>query len=119
MISRHLLFVATDGIGRMPTLLPHLVTRIVPAGSEFGIRTLVERQPDDLAGTVAAVAVSRLGEGVGKLPFLLLIAPLGGSVGDDVVGAAVGADRRGPGGRYGSPVSLLRRLLPGVKRIEK
>jgi len=85
MISRHLLFVATDGIGRMPTLLPHLVTRIVPAGSEFGIRTLVERQPDDLAGTVAAVAVSRLGEGVGKLPFLLLIAPLGGSVGDDVV----------------------------------
>ena len=80
---------------------------------------LVERQPDDLAGTVAAVAVSRLGEGVGKLPFLLLIAPLGGSVGDDVVGAAVGADRRGPGGRYGSPVSLLRRLLPGVKRIEK
>jgi hypothetical protein len=80
---------------------------------------LVERQPDDLARTVAAVAVSRLGEGIGKLPFLLLVAPLGGGVGDDIVGVAIVADRRGPGGRHRSPVGLLRRFLPGVKRIEK
>ena len=87
--------------------------------STFPDHALVERQPDDLARTVAAVAMSRLGEGVGKLPFLLLVAPLGGGVGDDVVGAADGADRRGPRGGHGSPVGLLRRLLPGVKRIEK
>ena len=80
---------------------------------------LVEGQPDDLARTVAAVAVRRLGEGVGELPFLLFVAPLRGRVGDDVVRATVGADRRRACGPYPSPVGLLGRLLLRVKRIEK
>src|SRR5271169_253397 len=89
------------------------VSRGDMSAANFGFRMLVERQPDDFARIVAAVAVGRLGERVGEFPFLLLVAPLGGSLGDDVVRVAVGADRRRPGGRYRSPVGLLRRLLPG------
>jgi hypothetical protein len=37
---------------------------------------LIQRQPDDFAGDVAAIAVSRLGKGVGQLPLLPLVAPL-------------------------------------------
>ena len=56
------------------------------------MKGLVERQPDDVARTVAAVAVRRLGESVSQLPFLRFVAPLRGRMRDDVVGLAVGAD---------------------------
>ena len=46
---------------------------------------LIQRQPDDLASLIAAVAMGRLGEGVRQLPLLLLIAPLDGRLRDDVV----------------------------------
>ena len=80
---------------------------------------LVERQPDDLAIAVASVAVRRLSEGIGKLPFLRLVAPLGGRVGDDVVRVAVGADRCRSRGSDRPPIDVLGRLLLQVKRIEK
>ena len=80
---------------------------------------LIQRQPDDLAGHVAGVAVRRLGEGVGELPFLRFVAPLGGRVGDDVVRVAIGTDRRRPGGSGSSPIDAVGRLLFQVERIEK
>ena len=80
---------------------------------------LVERQPDDLARTVATVAVGRLGEGVGEFPFLRFVAPLDGRVRDDVVRAAVRADRRAPCRSRRSPADVLGLFLLRIKRIEK
>jgi len=80
---------------------------------------LVERQPDDLARTATSVAVRRLSEGVGQLPLLRLVAPLGRGMGDDVVRVAVGADRRRSRGSDRPPIDVLGRLLSQVKRIEK
>ena len=61
----------------------------------------VQRQPHQIAVVVAGIAVRRLVEGVGELPFLRLVAPLRRGVADDVVGTAGGADRRGAGGAIG------------------
>jgi hypothetical protein len=59
---------------------------------------LVQRQPHQVAVVVAGIAVRRLVEGIGELPFLRLVAPLRRGVADDVVGTAGDADRRGAGG---------------------
>src|SRR5258708_16349064 len=50
---------------------------------------LLQRQPGDLAGAVAVIAVGRPTEGRGQFPFLRFVAPLNGGVGDNVVGLAV------------------------------
>lgn len=83
------------------------------------VADLVERQPDDLARTVATVAMGRLGEGVGQFPFLRFVAPLGGRVRDDVIGTAVRADRRTPRRPRRPPVDILGLFLLRIKRIEK
>src|SRR5579883_2158137 len=86
-----------------------------------GIR-LIQRQPEDLARSIAAVAMRRLGKRVRQLPFLLLVAPLRGGLRDDVVGTATRADRRRSRGPRRSPFAvrlLLRSLLALVKRIEE
>ena len=46
---------------------------------------LIERQPDNAARSVTAVAVSWLIEGARQLPFLRFITPLGYGVRDDIV----------------------------------
>src|SRR5437763_17157466 len=63
---------------------------------------------------LAGIAVRRLVEGIGELPFLRLVAPLRRGVADDVVGTAGGADRRGTGSpiRY-LPLDRLRPVLGG------
>jgi hypothetical protein len=90
---------------------------------------LVQRQPDDLAWTIAAVAMCWLSESVGQLPFLRFVAPLRGRVGDDVVGVAVAANRGRSCGSRHSPLDVLGQILLGqfllgqilfrMKRIEK
>lgn len=95
------------------------LARLESIHDEGESRISVEGQPDDLARTVAVVAVRRLSEGVGELPFLLFVAPLGSGVGDDVVRAATGADGRRARRPYPSLVRLLGRFLPGMKGIEK
>src|SRR4030095_6865265 len=73
---------------------------------------LVQRQPHQVAVVVAGIAVRRLVEGIGELPFLRLVAPLRCGVADDVVGAASDADRRGAGGAIGRvPLKRLRPVL--------
>ena|SRR5437870_9569309 len=84
----------------------------------------VQRQPGNLAGAVAVIAVRRLAKRAGQLPFLRFIAPLDRGVGDDVVRPAVRADRRGTRSlsagdlRVGSP-GRFGRLLMLAERIEK
>ncbi|MGO8912932.1 MAG: hypothetical protein ACLQDM_26910, partial [Bradyrhizobium sp.] len=85
----------------------------------FPDHALVKRQPNDLARRVAKVAVSRLGEGVGQLPFLRFVAPLRGRVRDDVIRAAVRADRRTPCRPCRPPVDVLGLFLLRIERIEK
>jgi hypothetical protein len=46
---------------------------------------LIERQPDNAAGSVTAVAVRWLIDGASQLPFLRFITPLGYGVRDDIV----------------------------------
>ena len=87
--------------------------------AEIHERALVQWQPDDLAGRVAIVAARGLGEGVGELPILLFVAPLRCRMRNDVVGAAVGTDRRGARGQRRLPVGLLDRFLLRMKGIEK
>jgi hypothetical protein len=90
-----------------------------PARAAAPMIDLVERQPDDLARTVAAVAVRRLGKGVGQLPFLRFVAPLGGRMRDDVVRVAVRAHGCRSRGSDRSPIDVLGRLLFRMKGIEK
>ena len=84
----------------------------------------VQRQPGDLAGAVAVIAVRRLAERAGQLPLLRLVAPLDRGVGDDVIRPTVRADRRGTRSlsagdlRVGSP-GRFGRLLMLAERIEK
>jgi hypothetical protein len=84
-----------------------------------------ERQPPDLAGAVAAVAMRRLVEGVGKLPFLRFIAPLCRDVRNDVIGLASGTHRRRTrrvpvdGARLRLRVDDGRLLRIGTEWIEK
>ena len=66
-------------------------------------RALVQRQPHQVAVVLAGIAVRRLVEGIGELPFLRLVAPLRCGMADDVVGTAGVADRRGTG----SPIDYL------------
>jgi len=54
-----------------------------------------------------------LSKGVGQLPFLRFVAPLGGRVGNDVVGVAVTANRGRSCGSRHSPFDLLGRILLG------
>jgi hypothetical protein len=51
--------------------------------------SLIERQPQNAARSVTAVAVRRLAEGAGQLPFLRFITPLNHGVRNDIVGLAV------------------------------
>ena len=61
---------------------------------------------------LTGIAVRRLVEGIGELPFLRLVAPLRRGVADDIVGAAGVADRRGTGGTIGHlPLDRLRPVL--------
>jgi len=61
---------------------------------------------------LTGIAVRRLVEGIGELPFLRLVAPLRRGVADDVVGTAGGADRRGTGGPVRHlPLDRLRPVL--------
>jgi hypothetical protein len=76
----------------------------------------VERQPDDVAKIVTAVAVSRLGEGVRQLPLLRFVAPLCCGVRDDVVRLALRADGCGASPL---PAKDHARLLGRTKWIEK
>jgi hypothetical protein len=46
---------------------------------------LVQRKPRDVVRSVTIVAVGRLPERAGKLPFLGLVAPLNGGMAKDVV----------------------------------
>ena len=54
-----------------------------------------------------------LSKGVGQLPFLRFVAPLGGRVGNDVVGVAVTANRGRSCGSRHSPFDLLGQILLG------
>jgi hypothetical protein len=58
-------------------------SRILPS-----LHDLSQRQPGDLAGAIAVIAVGRPTEGAGQFPLLRFVAPLNGGVGDDVVGLA-------------------------------
>jgi len=84
---------------------------------------LVQRQPDDLAGDVAGVATRRLGKSIGQLPLLLLVAPLRGRLRNDIVGAAMSANRRRS--RRPRPAmprflrALLKLFLFRMKRVEE
>jgi hypothetical protein len=49
------------------------------------MRELIQREPRDAVRSVTIVAVGRLLERVGKLPFLGLIAPLNGRMAKNVV----------------------------------
>ena len=84
--------------------------RIGGASGEGG---LVQRQPHQIAVMLAGIAVRRLVEGIGELPFLRLVAPLRRGMADDVVGTAGVADRRGTS----SPIDylLLDRLRPVLR----
>ena len=82
----------------------------------------VQRQPRQIAGAAAGVAVSWQVERVGELPFLRLVAPLNGRRTGDVVGLTVRANRRGSCG----PVFMmsrgrgrLRRLLEWIAKQSK
>ena len=49
------------------------------------MRNLVQGKPRDVVGSVTIVAVGRLPERAGKLPFLGLVAPLNHGVAKNVV----------------------------------
>ena len=49
------------------------------------MRQLVQREPHDAVRFVTIIAVGRLLERAGKLPFLGLVAPLNGGMAKDVV----------------------------------
>lgn len=85
-------------------------------GSARRLVPSVERQPDYIAGTVTAVAMSRLGESVGQLPLLRFVTPLCGRMRDDVVRLAVTADGGGP---PPLPTKDNARLLVRTEWIEK
>ena len=85
-------------------------------GKTVRLARSVERQPDDVAKIVTAVAVSRLGEGVGQLPLLRFVAPLCCGVRDDVVRLALRADGCGASPL---PAKDHARLLVRTKWIEK
>src|SRR4030095_10948828 len=83
---------------------------------------LVQRQPHPAAVVVAGIAVRRLVEGIGELPFLRLVAPLRGGMADDVVGTAGDADRRGAGGAIDDlPLDRLPAVLrcPVLRRLQR
>ena len=82
----------------------------------------VQRQPRQIAGAAAGVAVSRQVKRVGELPFLRLVAPLNGRRTGDVVGLTVGANRRGsrgPGFVMSRGRGRLRRLLEWIAKQSK
>ena len=88
---------AQSGAGRSApgdSFLPGF--RFAPTGLRWArCRRLVQRQPHQVAVVLAGIAMRRLVEGVGELPFLRFVAPLRRGVADDVVGTAGGADWRG------------------------
>ena len=79
--------------------------------------SLVEGQPDEVAAAVATVTMRGLGEGISQFPLLRFVAPLHGRVRDDVVGLAVGADRRDPSRL--AAVEDLGGFVARTERIEK
>jgi hypothetical protein len=79
----------------------------------------VQRQPRQIAGAAAGVAVGRQVERVGELPFLLFVAPLNGRRTGNVVGLTMGANRRGacgPGFVMPRGRGRLRRLLEWITK---
>src|SRR6266511_498867 len=87
----------------MPGTSPGMTSAASPAAlaTEFvmpQVTRSVQRQPHQIAVVLTGIAVRRLVEGIGELPFLRLVAPLRRGVADDVVGTAGVADRRGTGG---------------------
>ena len=81
---------------------------------------LIERQPADLTGAAATVAVRRLIEGAGQFPSLRFIAPLHRCAGGDVVGVTGRADRRRSYPlRIRDPAGGRSRFLAHVEWIEK
>jgi hypothetical protein len=61
---------------------------------------------------LTGIAVRRLVEGIGELPFLCLVAPLRCGMADDVVGTTGSADRRGTGSPiHDLPLDRLRPVL--------
>src|SRR5580693_700267 len=94
----------------MPGTRPGMTARA------FDVLSLIQRQPDDAAGTVAVVAMRGLIEGACEFPFLGFVAPLHRGARGDVVGSAIRADRCRS---CGMPVGSSGRLRIQVERIEQ
>jgi hypothetical protein len=84
-------------------------------------RPSIHRQPHNPARPVAFIAMKRLSECFGQLPFLRFVAPLRGGPANDIVGVAVRTYRRRPGGSRRRPLAGCpgRRLGQSVEWIDK
>jgi hypothetical protein len=84
-------------------------------------RPSIHRQPHNPARPVAFIAMKRLPECFGQLPFLRFVAPLRGGPANDIVGTAVRTYRRRPGGSRRRPLAGCpgRRLEQSVEWIDK